>query len=178
MHCDICKRQLANGEAVYRFWGVPFGFWPFARNKSVITACTRCRANPPQKRSSEGSVYTFQRFEHAYPPQPCQHCGRPVYADRQRRGLRYFVCSDQCRIAIYNANARAKLKQGREHLRCPSSRVSSVVSYSRRSAATPSIAQLLASNVAIAASKRSMQRKRHDPATCSPRQRVENVHTD
>jgi hypothetical protein len=110
MHCDICKRQLEKDGPVYRFWGVPSGFWPFARNKSVISACTRCGANPPQKRSNEGSVYTFQRFEHAYPPQPCQHCGRPVYADRQRR-LRYFVCGDQCRIAIYNANAREKLKQ-------------------------------------------------------------------
>jgi predicted nucleic acid-binding Zn ribbon protein len=34
-----------------------------------------------------------------------------VYVDRHRDHLRYFVCSDRCRIAIYNANAREKLNE-------------------------------------------------------------------
>jgi predicted nucleic acid-binding Zn ribbon protein len=34
-----------------------------------------------------------------------------VHVDRHRNHLRYFVCSDQCRIAIYNANARGKLNE-------------------------------------------------------------------
>jgi hypothetical protein len=119
MRCAACKRELLAGEPVYRLrmgydasdsvWRRMFG------RQSVIIACAKCRNDPPKSRGwrGAGDLFTFDGFEraHWYPAKPCSHCGRPVFVDRYRRGLRYFVCGDECRVAIYNANARKSAKQ-------------------------------------------------------------------
>jgi hypothetical protein len=107
MHCDICKRQLAKDEAVHRVLGLASLCWREWSGRGIASVCTECRAAPP-----EGSEWLFDLASRDWrSPRPCQHCGRPVHVDRHRNHLRYFVCSDQCRVAIYNANARQKLKE-------------------------------------------------------------------
>jgi predicted nucleic acid-binding Zn ribbon protein len=116
MHCGICKRELAKDEAVFRVLGLASRWRDEWGGKDIASVCTQCRAAPPK-----GSEYLFDpeygwsTRGHWRAPRPCQHCGRPVYIDTRRDHIRYFVCSDQCRIAIYNANSRHKLKQRREH---------------------------------------------------------------
>lgn len=102
MHCGICKRELAKDEAVYR---LHLGDSYFRiTGKNIGTVCAQCAVS---KTTYDGRVLV----KHWPPSKPCECCGRPVHVDRHRKHLRYFVCSDQCRIAIYNANARAKLKR-------------------------------------------------------------------
>ena len=86
----MCKRAMSDGEPVYfvrvgyeGHWYYKFGY------RSIVPACQRCKANPPAK-----GEHLFERF---FSAQPCCHCGRPVFVDRHRKGLRYFVCSESCR---------------------------------------------------------------------------------
>ncbi len=106
MQCAICQRELSKREPVYR---VRMGYhgqhdWHFAWGVtgSIAVVCSKCKAKPPK-----GSEWLFDGATHGpwFPAEPCQHCGRPVFVDRQRRGLRYFVCSEQCRIGVNNRRA-------------------------------------------------------------------------
>jgi hypothetical protein len=125
MRCAICKRETLADEPVYRLrrghdgsrtaWRDMFG------DRAIVTACARCRENPPPSdRTGVGSLFTFAGFdrEHWLPPKPCSHCGRPVIVDQYRGSQRYIVCGDQCRIAIYNANARKKYERRQLPERC------------------------------------------------------------
>lgn len=100
MRCAACKRELSAGEAVYLVRVGYGGIWYQKFHNSIGTVCATC----------------VKQFE--WPPKcrwlaarPCQHCARPVFVDGQGKGQRYFVCGDECRVAIYNANARAKAKR-------------------------------------------------------------------
>ena len=95
MHCAICKRELSKDEPVYRViirWG----------GSRIVSACAGCR-------NVVGSPVVGLR------PSRVTVCGRPVFVNRQRSPL-YFVCGDKCRIAIYNTNARKKLKARKQYL--------------------------------------------------------------
>ena len=95
MHCAICKRELSEDEPVYRViirWG----------GSRIVSACAGC-----EKRGGFAGRWPSAK--------PCDRCGRPVFVNRQRSPL-YFVCGDKCRIAIYNTNARKKLKARKQYL--------------------------------------------------------------
>ena len=98
MNCGKCKRPMAGGEPVYRLF---LNVWDGWR-----TTCAQCEAA------------TKFRLRSWLPARPCAHCSRPVFRDRERKGTCYFVCSDECRQAIHNANYRRRLPRSRIARQC------------------------------------------------------------
>jgi len=88
MDCGKCKQPVAEGEPVYRLFLTVSDGW--------LTSCAQCEAA------------TKIRLKPWLLARPCAHCSRPVFRDRERKGACYFVCSDECRQAIHNANCRRR----------------------------------------------------------------------
>jgi len=103
MRCAACKRELKADEPVYRVrvgynsdWYRTFG--------SIGSVCSDCIKRLPDPKYA----WSKNRWLGA---KPCCHCQRPVFVDRERKHLRYFVFGDKCRIAINNAKAQEKGKR-------------------------------------------------------------------
>jgi hypothetical protein len=98
MKRERCKRQLAEGEPVYRaLWACRW-----------YMACAKC--NDAQKVSRNW-----------LPPFQCSHCSRPVIRTTPpRKGTRYFACGIECRQAMHNANYRRWHPRSRIEQQCPS----------------------------------------------------------
>src|SRR5262249_11222648 len=64
----------------------------------TLRTCTNCKERPP-----DGMKWAFKKLQ--LPASRCHHCNRLVFVLR-RKGQRYIVCSDRCREAVCNANAR------------------------------------------------------------------------
>jgi hypothetical protein len=100
MHCSICRRELSDQEPIYVVW-VGSTIWAQRFAGRSLRACTNCKERPP-----EGMEWAFVKLEKLrLSASLCHHCNRPVFVNR-RKGRRYIVCSDRCREAVYNANAR------------------------------------------------------------------------
>jgi endogenous inhibitor of DNA gyrase (YacG/DUF329 family) len=98
MHCDHCRRDLAEGELVYK--AAPTGF-----------VCEVC-ATPDRWGFSVGARRSWGS------PTPCENCQRPVAQDRRRKPLRRVFCSARCQVTIYNRLAGEQRKAERALVRC------------------------------------------------------------
>jgi hypothetical protein len=87
MRCDECRRELPADELIYRVRRarLGLGYW--------TSVCAGCLKMPQDERRGW------------LPARRCDHCGRPVIADRLRKGSR-FVCSIECRKALYDEHYR------------------------------------------------------------------------
>ena len=102
MNCWKCERPLKELEPVYR-------------HVSIGMVCTECEAAKSKTDAAKGLGLFLPRW---LPARPCAHCQRPVFRDRERKGEIYFVCSNQCRQAVHNANYRRKHPRSRVEQRC------------------------------------------------------------
>ena len=95
MRCQICKRELAKGEAVYRAAISHSGAFTLFHG-SVGSVCTDCAAPIAERKWFAKS---------------CPNCQRPTLFDRVHRNMRYFFCSGECRQAFFNARRRRRTKR-------------------------------------------------------------------
>jgi hypothetical protein len=94
MRCEVCKRELAENEAVYRAAvGKDGSFSLFHGN--VGSVCADCAV------AITGRTW-FART--------CSNCQRSVFLDRVRRNLRYLFCSSECRKAASYARKRQRIR--------------------------------------------------------------------
>jgi hypothetical protein len=95
VNCQLCKRELARDEAVYRFCGGYSDYWMHKFGGSIGSICTACSAHwPPLKGWRE--------------PEPCAHCGRPVFNLLRRKQPKLVICGSACRVAASLAKARLR----------------------------------------------------------------------
>jgi hypothetical protein len=107
MRCQLCDRPLADNEPVYRV-AVGFGTTWYNRFGSCIgSLCTSCALKEHEYRSVEGRLLSTPIFydQRWQPPEPCRHCGRPVFLNNRRKKPRHIVCGMECRNAVYYASA-------------------------------------------------------------------------
>ena len=88
MRCHDCQRELPTDEPVYRVRRSRLGFPVWT---SVCAGCLSLATDKTRQWLPAGR---------------CYHCGRPVIADRIRKGSQFVICSPECREAIHNERYR------------------------------------------------------------------------
>src|SRR5215471_714129 len=94
MRCEICKRELAQGETAYRVVISHSGDWFSLFHGRVGSVCTGC-ATPIAERKWFATS--------------CSNCQRSMMFDDVSGKMRYFFCSSECRQAFFKARRRPKL---------------------------------------------------------------------
>ena len=97
MHCQHCRRDLADGAPIYRFRAG-------RRGGATAIRCSDCAAG-----------MTFWNWD---PPSPCEGCDRPVSYRRDYRFRHHVTCGQPvCLLAVRVAAARARREPAELHCR-------------------------------------------------------------
>src|ERR1700731_3346055 len=104
MKCQLCNHAVADGAPVYRWTILTLNH--YLDRGCILHICARC-AETKATLHYKGSPYKWR------PAAPCRNCQRPVINDTKPRGakLKYVVCSDECRRALYATQARLRRKR-------------------------------------------------------------------
>lgn len=99
--CDKCGRTLTATERAWIYSGAVF-VGPFAMRYRKQRVCGDC-------------VPKWRRFG---PPQPCEHCKRPVLYQQSYRRRWHAFCCDCCQWLYYDRLARERRAQKRQGMTC------------------------------------------------------------
>ena len=95
MRCEVCKRELAKGEAVHRVVISHSGDWFSLFHGNIGSVCTDCAAPIAERKWFAKS---------------CSNCQRSTLFHHVRKNLRYFFCSSECRQTFFYARRRQRTK--------------------------------------------------------------------
>jgi hypothetical protein len=96
MQCQACRRDLAEGEPIYRISNGYDGPWHQSLGGAVGSVCGDCK----------NQYWSWgQQWESA---EPCAHCARRVIRSGRRKRPKYVVCGAACRAAVYGEVARGR----------------------------------------------------------------------
>jgi hypothetical protein len=111
MQCKLCRREMAPGDPIYRFWGGDS--WYPINGSCTAEVCAECCATKPSADWPWIKPLGGWRL-----PKPCERCGRPVINAMRRKLPKHIVCSRECRLAVYGAIEAAKRRVSVKPRRC------------------------------------------------------------
>ena len=105
MQCQHCRREITEGEAVYRlslFCGHPWAMQAAHWDMVVRYVCGTC-CDPTKVSWLQGREWRL--------PMSCKGCGRSIIHDTVRKVPKHVVCGPECRMAVYARHARERRKK-------------------------------------------------------------------